>query len=175
MNGTRRACGGPTIQPQCYRPSCSLAPPKSSCLFQLNYPRAWFWGPGGRLGVPGQRHQFHESPVSSCLFCQPAGEVQTKRILKIRHPTLSLHLPEVACPDMSPPGLSLSSTSLPPNMRSSAHSCLRMRVKQRTKAKTVEWGLPWKFYYRFGCYLPTQYPFPVLGNRTQILFRRQCD
>lgn len=46
MNGTRRACGGPTIQPQCYRPSCSLAPPKSSCLFQLNYPRAWFWGPG---------------------------------------------------------------------------------------------------------------------------------
>lgn len=141
MKCTRRACCGPTIQSQFYPVQAAVwlhltGVVCSSLTIPEDYSGSW-WLSGSswtEAAIPGNLQLVGAFFVHS----KAATEALTKRILKIQSPTLYFLLPEVVCSDIFLPCLNLSSTSLPLNMRSPAHSCLRMRVKRRTKANIVE-------------------------------------
>lgn len=130
-------------------PSCNLAPPNSSCQFQLNYPWGLFWVLVAGWKFLGRGSKSRNLQLAGAFFVSQLRKLGPREYWRFKALPFTSPLPEVMCPDISPPGLNLSSTSLPLNMRPPAHSCLRMRVKQRTKANIVEWGLPWKFYSMF--------------------------
>lgn len=124
--------------------SCGLAPPDGICLLQLKHPWEVTLGPSGRLGISWQKQLFQKSLVSWCPFVTLMGKVGQENIEDSK-PYLLLpspwHFPFWCTPTF--PFLDSVNLSLilSPNLRSLAHSRLRMRAKQRTRANIVECAL----------------------------------